>query len=160
MPAMRLPAGLALLALAAAIFAPVGNGRSASTLVIHVKSVLVSHTLKDVPPKGLSKGDVAVEHDDLFNTSVRFGRPAHALVGTDRATLTFQSKTSTLIKGTARFPDGTVAFSGIAKQTASTVSVTVPVTGGTGRYAHAQGTVTAGGPATNLNTYRLTLPYY
>ena len=132
MPAMRPAAGLALL-------------------------VLVSHTFKDVPPKGLSKGDVAAEHNDLFNTSSRFGKPANALVGTDRTTVTFQTKTSTLVKGTARFPDGTVAFSGIVKETASTVTATIPVTGGTGRYAHARGTVTAGGSATNLNTYRLTL---
>jgi hypothetical protein len=155
---MRLPAGLAVLALAAAVLAPAGNGRSGSTLVIRVKSVLVAHSFKDAPPKGLSRGDVAVEHDDLFNTSSQFGKPAHALVGTDRATLTFLSKTSILVKGTARFPGGTVAFGGIAKETAATVSLSLPVRGGTGRYAHAGGTVTAGGSATNVNTYRLTLP--
>jgi hypothetical protein len=154
---MRLPAVFALAVAAASLLAPAGDGRSTSTLVFQVKSVLVSHTLRDLVPKGLSSGDVVVEHDALYNVVFRFHRPAGALVGIDQATLTFRSKTRVAVGGTARLPDGTITFNGVAT-IGSTALITVPVTAGTGRYKHARGTVTVGGPATNVNTYRLTLP--
>ena len=154
---MRLPVGLALVAIAVAVLAPAGNGDSRSALVIRVKSVLVAHWTHDVPPAGPSMGDVAVERDDLFNLDARqFGKPAHALVGTDRATITFVTKTLVRITGVARFPAGTVTFAGSSSVSRPTMTVTV--TGGTGRYAHVRGTATAGGTATNVNTYHLTLP--
>jgi hypothetical protein len=154
---VRLPTGLALVAIGLAVLAPAGNGESRSALVIRVKSVLVAHTTHDVAPTGPSKGDFAVEGDDLFNLGVRqFGKPAHARVGTDRATITFVTNTRVRITGVARFPAGTVTFVGSSSLARPTMTVTV--TGGTGRYAHARGTATAGGTATNVNTYHLTLP--
>ena len=154
---MRLPVGFAVVALVAVVLAPAGNGGSRSTVVIRVKSVLVAHTLHDVAPTGPSKGDVAVERDDLFNLGARqLGKPARARVGTDRATITFVTKATVRIDGVARFPAGTVTFAGSSSLARPKTSVTV--TGGTGRYAHARGTATAGGTATNVNTYRLTLP--
>lgn len=156
---MRLLAGFLFVVLAAAVVAPVGSGRSASTVVIRVKSVLVaSNVVKDVLPKGPSKGDVAVDRDDLFNVARQFDKPSGARVGTDRVTLTVLGPTSVHVQGTARFPDGTITFTGTGKATSPTGTLTVPVVGGTGRYAHARGTVTAGGQATNVNSYRFRLP--
>lgn len=154
---MRLTVGLALAAAGVAVLAPAGNGASRSALVIRVRSVLVAHTTHDVAPTGPSKGDVTVERDDLFNLGARqLGKPAHARVGTDRATITLLTKTTAFVEGSARFPDGSVTFAGFSSFTRP--QATIPVTGGTGRYAHARGIVVAGGAAANVNAYHLTLP--
>jgi hypothetical protein len=107
-----------------------------------------------VLPGAVNGRPSAVSHRPV----AQFGRRAHALVGADRTTFTFLTRTSVRIEGTAHFPEGTVEFGGIARGTPSTATITIPVTGGTGSYAHARGTVTAGTAATNVKTYRLTLP--
>jgi hypothetical protein len=146
-------------ALAAVIVTRESSGRPGSTIVIRVKSVLVaSQIVKDVPPKGASKGDVVTGRDNLLNVTRQFGKPAGARVGVDRVTETILGSTSAIIQGTARLPDGTVAFKGTGKANSSTGTLTIPVVGGSGHYAHARGTVTAGTQATNVNVYRLTLP--
>jgi hypothetical protein len=153
---MRSTIGLALVALTLLAVAPIGQARRASALVIRVKSVTTSVVTKDVPPKGYSKGDVYVETDALFNVDPQFGKAARAQVGTDRATLTFRSATLVLVVGTAKLPGGTISFRGIVRFNATTAQ-SVTVVGGTGRYAHARGTVRSGTQSEPLNTYRLTL---
>jgi hypothetical protein len=157
---IRLAMVITAAALAAVIVAPESSSAGpGSTIVIRVKSVLVaSQIVKDVPPKGASKGDVVTGRDNLLNVTRQFGKPSGARVGVDRVTETILSSTSAIIQGTAHLPDGTIAFKGTGKANSSTGTLTVPVVGGTGRYAHARGTVTAGTQATNVNVYRLTLP--
>lgn len=154
---MRLTVGLVLVTLAVMTAVPAGQARRSSALVIRVRSVTTSFTVpKDAPPKGFSKGDVLVENDALFNVDRQFGKAARALVGTDRTRLTFQTATTLLVAGVAKLPGGTISFKGNAMFNAK-ISQTVAVVGGTGRYAHARGTLTSGAQDQPLNTYRLNL---
>ena len=127
----------------------------ASTVVIKVKSVSTSGVLHDRPPKGLSKGDVYAGRDNLTNVVPQFGKPVGAVVGSDQSTLTLTSATTGRVTGIARFPGGTVTFSGQGKLGAN---ARLSVVGGTGRYAGARGTLITGSGDSPLNTYRLALP--
>src|ERR1041384_2597034 len=156
---MRVLPGIVFLAARAC--SPAGAANS-SAGVIRLKSVETSAGFRhNEPPSGLGKGDVLVERDNLFNLARQLGKPAGALIGRDRATATFLSNTKAVVAGTTTFPGGTVAFRGTLSAT-STRPVSLKIVGGTGRYAHATGTVTE--PATDndpknaRNTYRITLP--
>ena len=157
---MRALVALGLLAAMASV-ATAGAARS-SVLVIRLKSVETSSRIvRNEPPSRLSKGDVVAERDNLFNVARQLGKPAGALVGTDKATITFVSEAKATVAGSTSFPGGTITFRGKVSFT-STRPVSLRIVGGTGRYAHATGTVTE--PATDndpknaRNTYRITLP--
>jgi hypothetical protein len=124
--------------------------------VIRLKSVTVSGTVKDVPPKGPSKGDRYAGQDTLVNLVEQFGRKAGAVVGTDSSTLTLTSKNSGCIAGFARLPGGTITIKGCTARLG--VNIPIPVSGGTGVFTGARGTLTAGPGTSPTNTYRLTLP--
>jgi hypothetical protein len=104
---------------------------------------------------------VLVQRDNLFNITPQFGKSAGALIGKDQATITFISGVKATVVGSTSFPGGTVRFKGTVLFT-STSPASLGIVGGTGRYAHATGTVTE--PATDSdphnvrNTYRLKLP--
>jgi predicted metal-binding membrane protein len=117
------------------------------------------------PPPG-DAGDTFDSSLILFNLGPQFGKPAKKMVGSMRFSYTlrkvcsgFTSKCSATadFETTTTLPGGTIVAGGrgisIAKPT-----ITVPVTGGTGRYAGARGTVTMGPLSTETNVYRLTLP--
>lgn len=120
----------------------------------------------DKAPKGMSAGrfsagDVLLIRDDLFNRVAQLGRPAGARIGSDSSKLTFASATAARVVGSASFPGGTVTFRGRATKGA-TGKLAFTITGGSGRYAHARGTVTEpasdSDPKNATNTYHLTLP--
>jgi hypothetical protein len=129
--------------------------------VIRVRSVQTFVAAHNQPPAGLSKGDVIVERDNLFNSVPQLGKPAGALVGTDRGTLSVINTKSAVVAGTANFPGGTVSYRGVVRLT-GTQPISLRVTGGTGRYSHARGTMTEPGadndPGNAHNIYRLSLP--
>ena len=153
---MRLLAVIAATLLIAAGSA-VTAARAARVVVIKVKSVGIAgtYTVKDVTPKGPSKGDRYFGRDHLVNTAPQFGRKVGAVVGTDWSTLTLTGAKTGCVNGVAELPGGTIRFEGCGRLG---VNVPVPVTGGSGAYAGARGTTVAGPGTSPINTYRLTLP--
>jgi hypothetical protein len=151
-----------VLALAGAVAVSSANGAQSSTIVIRVKSVQTfGHVVHNVPPASLSKGDVIVERDKLYNVARQFGKPVGALIGTDQATITLLAGNLATLTGSAVFPDGTVRFKATVHVLAAGPAP-IPIVGGTGRYAHARGSVTesnaTGGTTTALNTYKIITP--
>jgi Allene oxide cyclase barrel like domain len=147
----------AFLLIALAAIAGPGVAR-AETLTIQVTSVVISIKPIDKKPKGSSKGDRIVYRDKLLNAVRQFGKARGKRVGTDHGTMTFTSPHTARFDGTAKLPGGSVRISGTVRPVAGG-SLQIPVSGGTGRYAKATGTLTVG-PGENraLNTYRITLP--
>jgi hypothetical protein len=161
MRAMRARIALALVAVGALLVPAAGQTRAQDTLVIKVTSVTVTGTpiSKDKPPKGASKGDTVVFRDTLVNAAAQFGKKVGAKVGTDAGTMTFTSKTSARFKGLATLPGGTLTLDGPVVSTSDGKSIVIPITGGTGRYKNAHGSVLVGpGNKRALNTYTLTFP--
>jgi hypothetical protein len=137
------------------------TGRSDSRrLVIRLISEDAFVGAKDNPPKGPGPGDTVSSKGVLRNQVAQFGKPAGAIVGRDRATYTIVSSSAYKIDAVATLPGGTIITRGRVRQVSS--GAIAPIVGGTGRYAHARGTITgssAGGTATrSVNVYRLTLP--
>jgi hypothetical protein len=146
---------IALLA-ALAVAAPASAGRAAATKTIRVISDSISVTSHDVKPKGPSKGDTVVYHDRLSNADAQFGKAKGAKVGTDQAVVTLVSPAVVTIVGKAVLPGGTLILSGHVNPLPNG-GLSVPVTGGTGAFAHMHGTLTvAPGKDHVLNTYLLT----
>ncbi len=144
-----------LVAVAApAAAAPVVGGPP-QLLVIQVKSVTAGGSVDDRPPKGLSRGDRLLERSRLLNVRKQFGKPAGAVVGRDRALVILTSTRAGRVAGIATLPDGTIRFGGVIRLDAAE---SIPVIGGTGRYARARGTLFIGDGDTPLNTYHLRLP--
>src|SRR5262249_36798414 len=128
-----------------------------TAVTIRVKSVVSGRTRHDTPPRGTSAGDRIVFTDRLLNTARQFGRGANARAGTGRWTMTFTSAHSARLDGEAVLPDGKRTFAGPLTP-APNQEVTVPIVGGTGRYAHASGVLVVGsGAASSVNVYRLVL---
>ena len=70
---------------------------------------LVEH---DTPPKGPSKGDTVVYRDRLVNAVRQFGRKQGAVVGRDRGTMTYTSRSSARFDGVATLPGGDAQAAG------------------------------------------------
>jgi hypothetical protein len=153
-PVIAIAAGVVL----AVALAGCGGHHKASTVVIRLKSIAESNDRTDKPPTGPSKGDVWVERDTLFNVKPGLGKAAKAMVGTDKATIIFQSTTEAHAGGTATLPDGTITFGGETSVTGPTQLI--PVVAGTRAYAHASGSlvITNAASGDTFNTYHLTLP--
>ena len=148
----RLPAAVmfAFAALPAAIAA-------GATLEIKVVSITVSTVSHDIGPKGASKGDTIVYRDTLVNAAPQFGKKSGAEVGSDSGTMTFTGAHTASFNGKAILPGGTLTLSGSVYS--SPQGLVVPVTGGTGAYAHYKGTLLVGSGSKRVaNTYRLTRP--
>jgi hypothetical protein len=152
-PRVTRPLALAaLLALASAAAVPAAVARM---LVIRLKSVTVARSIKDVPPKGPSRGDVYSGRFGLLNVVPQLGRNAGAAVGTEHSSLKLTSRTMAIVSGVVTLPGGTIVYSGRGRLGSN---APIPVVDGTGRFAGARGTLTVGNGTSPLNTYRLTLP--
>ncbi len=153
----RLGSAVAACCVAAVLAGAASGAGESSRLVIRLISDNRIAGSVDKPPKGkLNAGDSFTTTSTLRNQVAQLGKPKGALVGRDRAVQTVLSPTVFTIKGYAVLPGGRLLFQGRVTSTGSSVKVT----GGTGRYAGARGTVTAdglGGTRTT-NVYRLTLP--
>jgi len=133
---------------------PAQAARAAVPRTIRVTSVTVSMVSHDVKPTGASKGDSITYRDELVNATAQFGRRKGAVVGSDSGTMTFTSAHTARFEGKAILPGGTLTLSGSVYTT--TDGLVVPVTGGTGAYAHLHGTLTVGSGKDHVpNTYRL-----
>jgi hypothetical protein len=155
-------AAAALALLVASVPSHAAPNTRAATLTLRLVSVTTQVKVeKDVAPKQVvSKGDVFWQQSLLRNAIAQFGRPKGAVVGSDTGTITVVSRTLLDNKGVAVLPGGTIRFEGRAADGARALSL--GVTGGTGRYAGARGTLevkalTPDGTRTS-NVYRLTLP--
>jgi hypothetical protein len=149
----RLPLAGAVLAFAAFQAA----AASAATEEIKVISVTVSTTAHDVGPKGASKGDTIAYRDRLVNAAAQFGKRKGVEVGSDSGTMTFTGPHTAMFKGKAVLPGGTLTLAGAVYTTPA--GLVVPVTGGTGAFAHVHGTLLVGSGSKRVpNTYHLIRP--
>ena len=146
---------LLLLGALAALALPAGA--AAKTIQFSVTSVGKSVVTHDKKPKGASKGDTIVYRDKLVNALAQFGKKKGDAVGSDSGTMTFTSAHTANFHGTAVLPGGTLTLSGPVYTTAE--GLVVPVTGGTGKFAHVHGTLLVGSGSKRVpNTYRLIRP--
>lgn len=153
-----------IIAMVALTFVAVGSvqaatpaaGSPTAALVITLKSVSAGAAADDKPPKGASKGDRLLLRSRLLNVRRQFGRPAGATVGRDQALLVMSSAKTGRIEGITTLPGGTIRFRG--ELGPGGVAGPLSVTGGTGRYARARGTLIVGEGDAPLNTYHLRLP--
>jgi hypothetical protein len=144
---------LILAAVVAATAATASGATAPTSIVITVKSVTTASIPTDKAPKGASKGDRVLLRDRLVNVSRQFGKPAGAVVGRDEGVLVLTSANSGTFDGVATLPGGTIRLHGVIRNGGESYSVV----GGSGRYAHARGTITVGSGKSPLNTYRLKL---
>ncbi len=152
----RLASTLALAAVAACLTAmggSVASGAAPATTVITVRSVTTATIPSDKPPKGASKGDRLLLRDRLVNVARQFGKPPGAVVGRDEGVILLTGPNSGTFEGLTTLPGGTLRLHGVIRNGTLSFSVV----GGTGRYAHARGTIDVGSGKSPLNTYHLTL---
>jgi hypothetical protein len=126
-------------------------------MLTSVTTVAIQH---DTSPKGASKGDSIDFKDLLLNRVPQFAKTTGKPVAWDAGTITYKSKTSTAVTCVATFPGiGTITYGGPfdARPDGTTV---VPITGGTGAFKGATGTVTIGkGEKSAPNIYLVHVPH-
>ncbi|MEI8105319.1 MAG: hypothetical protein WCH31_05715 [Actinomycetes bacterium] len=113
------------------------------SITLRLTSVAVRIVPTDIRPAGASRGDTVTYRDTLVNASPQFGRKTGATVGQDEGTMTFTGPTTATFDGKAVLPNGTIRLYGPVKALPGG-ALGIPVAGGTGRYAHAHGTLTVG----------------
>jgi hypothetical protein len=133
----------------------------AQTLTIEVTSLTTQVKAHDLTPKGKpNKGDTIAFKDLLMNRKPQFGKKQGKPVAYDAGVMTYTSNKDTKIFVKATFPGiGTITFSGpfVTQTNGNTV---IPITGGTGAFKGATGTVTIGPGATAApNIYVVTVPH-
>lgn len=107
-----------------------------------IGSAASSRYLVDHSPKGYpDKGDVVRETSTLRNAVAQFGRPKGATVGSDVwiTTIVIPPFGKADVKATTTVPGGTIRAVGTV--TATQMTGTFRVVGGTGKYADARGTL-------------------
>jgi hypothetical protein len=159
---MRPALGVAVAAcLSALVLVSGAEARGSQTVTIQLTSLITQRTDHDLPPKGkLNKGDFVGFKDLLLNRKAQFGKKVGLPVGYDVGTMTSTGGAKTKINVKAVFPKiGTITYSGpfVTRKDGTTV---VPITGGTGGFKGATGTVVIGtGETRSPNTYIVTVPH-
>jgi Allene oxide cyclase barrel like domain len=126
-------------------------------VTIHVTSVVSGKKQTDRPPAGTSQGDYVAFTDKLLNARPQFGKDTNEQVGSDKGTMTLTGAHTARLEGEAVLPDGKITFAGEVTLRPND-SITVPVTGGTGEYENATGTLLVGsGDEQAANTYKLVI---
>ena len=108
--------------------------------MIKVKSVTTATIPTDKAPKGASKGDRLLVRDRLVNVGRQFGKPAGAVVGRDEGVLVLTERERGHVRGRRDAPGRHDPPHGVVRDGIETYTVV----GGTGRYAHARGTIIVG----------------
>jgi hypothetical protein len=147
----------ALAVVAAVLVVPLAQAGSSITVV--VTSYTTVQQTHDTPPRGkVNKGDRIDFKDLLVATTTQLGKAKGKPVGYDAGTVLYTGGKTQTISGVTTFPGlGTVTFAGPMTE-AKDGTVTVPITGGTGQFKGAKGTLTIGaGDQKAPNTYRLRL---
>jgi hypothetical protein len=115
----------------------------------------------DIDPKGReNRGDYIKYKALLLTTGPLFGKQKkNQPVGWEQGTQTYLNATDARVRGKTTFPgQGTITYRGMMKSLRNGM-ISVPITGGTGRFTGAQGVLLIGpGDVSSLNTYRLSLP--
>jgi hypothetical protein len=115
----------------------------------------------DIAPKGTeNKGDWIRYKALLLTVGPLFGKKHKNLpVGFEAGTQTYLNKVDARIRGTSTFPgQGTIKFKGFMKSLKNGM-ISVPVVGGTGKFAGATGVLLIGaGDTESVNTYHLNIP--
>ena len=129
-------AALLALALVAAVALP-SRAASSSAKTLQLAAVTIQSTTLDLGAAGLSQGDASIVTRDLFLDGSKVGT-SH-LVSTVTLVAGADSQSQTV--ATFSLPDGQLTAQGLvtASQTANRLAA---ITGGTGAYRHAGGTVT------------------
>jgi hypothetical protein len=160
MSGRRLLSVLVGLMLIPAFLTSLAQARARSTTTIRLLSVAGAYRYKDAAPKGLSAGDSVTGTDRLYDLAAQLGRRKGALVGSDSGTWKILSaKGAAAFRGVARLPGGTIFVKGRIALDASSGSL--PVVGGSGRFAGARGTLVVrelGTQGRAANIFLLTLP--
>jgi hypothetical protein len=154
---MNIPVGAAILATLALVLTPIAQ---AQTVTIQLTSVTTVAQQHDTKPLGASKGDSIDFKDLLLNRVAQFSKAKGKPVAYDVGVLTYKSKTFVTIKCQATFPGiGTITYAGPFNARADGTTV-IPITGGTGAFKGATGTVTIGkGEKSAPNTYLVHVPH-
>lgn len=157
---MRITVALAALC-TALLLTSAAQARGSKTVTIQLTSWITSRTDHDIRPKGkLNKGDYVDFRDLLVNRKPQFGKKAGKPVAYDVGTMTSTGGSRTSIKVKAIFPKiGTITYAGpfVTRKDGTTV---IPITGGTGAFKGATGTVVIGaGESKSPNTYIVTVPH-
>jgi hypothetical protein len=119
-----------------------------------VRSVTLATSRHDVTPKGPSVGDTSAERDRLVNPVPQFGRPAGAVVGSDKVQIVLTGPSSGTVTGLVVLRGGTLEVKGTIRRTGP--RGVYPIVSGTGRFLHAHGTVAVVGTgAQPLNHFTL-----
>jgi hypothetical protein len=154
----RVLLGVLLGVLLLALPAPAARNKAGATLTIRLISTAGHITYRDRAPKGRSKGDTLSGPSTLRNAVKQFGRAKGAVVGHDYEVITLASANVGTVTAKVYLPGGTLRVRG--RWTYGGSALTVPVVGGTGRYANARGTSYVRDLSGNrsLNVYRLRIP--
>ena len=155
------PGVVAAACLSALLLVSGAEARGAQTVKIELTSLITQRADHDLPPKGkLNRGDYVGFRDLLLNRRAQFGKNAGLPIGYDVGTMTSTGGARTEIVVKAVFPKiGTITYSGpfVTRKNGTTV---VPITGGTGGFKGATGTVVIGtGETKSPNTYIVTVPH-
>jgi hypothetical protein len=153
----RLPVGLFALSTLALI---VAGTAQAQTVRIQLSSVATVQVTHDIAPKNtLNKGDWVFFKDLLLNRVAQFGKAKSRPVAYDVGTVTYLDGVRRTMKCTVTFPGiGTVTYGGLIVDRKDGTTV-FPITGGTGGFTGAKGTMTFGRSAkTPANILEVTVP--
>ncbi len=153
---MRLSLALALASAALVVAA----SAQAATVKIQLTSQTTLIQTHDTKPKGkVNKGDSIDFKDLLYNRVAQFGKKKGQPVAYDVGRIVYRSLTDRRITVTATFPGvGTISYVGDFTNNSGSTTV-VHITGGTGAFKGAKGTVTIGPGAKAANIYVVTVPH-
>ena len=128
-------------------------GRSnPTTITLHMSSQLQHVSQVDNPPVGRSAGDVLVFTEKLLNTG------GHA-IGSDAATCTYLFDRRSFCTGAYILRSGQIMVQLIQPSLSGALRYDQAITGGTGSYAHATGTVSVDQrPSGDHFTFHIHLP--
>jgi hypothetical protein len=134
------------------------SAHSVSTTALTFTTTQTGKWFHEVQPAGDSKGDTYTVRLALRNASRQLGRGVGVRAGTEMLRVVeADAHGNALASGVATFPGGMIRFRFPGLIASGHSVLTAPITGGTGRYAHAAGTVTST-PSGATQTFRVTLP--
>jgi len=132
--------------------------RKLTITIVSRTRIFIPH---DLAPKGKeNKGDWIRYRALLLTVGPLFGKKKkNQPIGWESGTQTYLNAVDARIRGTSTFPgQGTITFKGVMKSLKNGL-ISVPVTGGTGKFNGATGVLLIGsGNLESVNTYHLRIP--
>jgi hypothetical protein len=145
---------------------PAHAGRQESSTAMTIRLIATAgdsrYLIDQVPKSYPNKGDVIRARSILRNVVEEFGRPKTAIVGSDTwiVTVVVPPYAKVEVRATTTLPGGTIRATGSVSFGQTTE--TFKVTGGSGTYANARGTISSrnlnASGSRGLDVYRLHLP--